>query len=218
MSNHAPDIDVIKTNPIAAAQFEPVKHVIETLNIVGWSIVVNFNLRGYEHFASTYPDEWATEYVNGNYNVQDPTVVWASFRQGMCRWSETGIPDMMKVLRRAKVYDLNFGGIWSRKTGKKRTMLFVGKADREFNDEEMELISDAMNPFFTSVGPDHRLTDGEIDALKLLIVGASTADIANDLGITESAVKARVSSARSKLGCKTTPQMIYQVTSSGMLM
>lgn len=211
------DAYVIKKKQSVAELFAPVKDTVESMNVVGWSVVVNYNLRGYEHFETTYPERWVTQYVNKNYNAMDPALYWALTKQGVRRWSEVKLPDILRVMKKAKKYGLVYGGIWSQKTGSKRTVLFVGREDREFFDEEMETIFDEMQPFFSAVGLNSPLTDGEIDVLEQLVEGASTSEIAKALAMTESAVKARVSTARNKLECRTTPQLIYKVMSDGLL-
>lgn len=208
---------LIKNHCDIEVEFEPVKQVLAGMDCHLWSLVVNYNLRGFDHFVTTYPDEWTTEYVNKNYAYLDPTLQWAMFRQGIARWSDVKLPDVLGVMKQALKHGLRYGATVSRKTGKKRTMLFVSKSDREFTDLELEKLLDVSNVFFDAVGSETKLNTQELDTIKLLVEGESISDIAEKLGISQSAVKTRLFSARKKMDAKNNAQLVFKVGESNLL-
>lgn len=211
-------ISPIKTSQTVIEEFVKVENVLAQYPILGRTVLINYNLRGYEHFDSTYPQEWQDEYVENNFQAVDPVAVWSFIRQGVCRWSEIGLPDPFKITKKGAKYGLNFGATWCRKTGPKRSVVYIARSDREFKDEEIESISDAINPFFDIVTLTEYLAEGEFKVIQELVKGHTTADIAETLNISESAVKQRVSSARKKMGSKNTPQLIEDVFQKQLLL
>jgi len=192
--------------------FAPVRELIGELNVSGYSLLVNYSVRGYQHFESSYPQEWQDEYDRRNYHVLDPALMWSMFNEGSRRWSDTGIPDTRRVLKNAAKHGLVYGAIFSQKTGHKKTALFVAKEKREFSDSEISQIDEEVTPFFEAVTPTKVLSDGEIEALNLYSKGSSIREVAAKIGVTESAIKERVASAKRKLNCRSTAQLIRLAT------
>lgn len=197
--------------------FEPVRELIEEMNVSGYSLLVNYSVRGYQHFESTYPREWQDEYDSRHYHVLDPALMWSMFNEGTRRWSETGIPDTRRVMKKATKHGLNYGAIWCRKTGNKKTVLFAAKEKREFSDIEINLINEEITPFFEAITPTRTLSNGEIIALNLYSKGASFKEVAAEIGVTESAIKERIASAKRKLDCRSTAQLIRLATEQKLL-
>lgn len=211
------DLEVTKTDSDIDTLFDPISTLLEHMDLTSWSLMVNYNLKGYDHFATTYPEEWVTEYINKNYAFLDPTLQWAMFRQGAIRWSDNKIPDALGVLKKAKKYGLNFGVTFSRKTGQKRTALFVAKSLKELSDEEIHQISDMMAPFYEDVTPTQKLTSAEIEAVGYIVEGSTLDEIAQELGISASAIKTRLATARAKMKCKNNAQLIYKAMQENLL-
>lgn len=72
-------------------------------------------------------------------------------------------------------------------------------------------------PSVRSVRNEVSLSRGEIEVLLMLADGERIKNIAYDLGISESAVKLRVKSARKKLFSKTTVQCVSRALILGLL-
>lgn len=64
---------------------------------------------------------------------------------------------------------------------------------------------------------DQYLTAAQLEVLRLLVSGLGRKEIAYQLGVTESAVKARVIAARRRLGAKTTIQAVGLAYELGQL-
>lgn len=197
--------------------FLPVREVILEMNVSGYSLLVNYSVRGYQHFESTYPKEWQEEYDSRHYHVLDPALMWSMFHEGTRRWSETGIPDTRRVLNKAAKHGLAYGAIWCRKTGNKRTAMFAAREKREFSDIEINTINEEITPFFEAITPTKSLSNGEIEALNLYSKGSSLKEVAAQIGVTESAIKERIASAKRKLNCRSTAQLIRLATEQKIL-
>jgi LuxR family transcriptional regulator len=176
--------------------------ILPTLRVLGpqgFILVSNMGLRGPEFFHSEYPKEWQREYEARNYTWGDPILIWSMMWTGDRRWSEIRSPDPRGVMEAAKHFGITFGAIFSR-GGVKKTVLSLARADREFTNEEMTLISGLMDRLVAEAALDRSLTIQELDTLRHLRDGLSHKEIAVALGIGHSTVKLRLSNARAKLG------------------
>lgn len=174
----------------------------------GFTLAFNLTYRGPEHLHTELPDEWRAIYEENNYFSVDPILVWTLRNTGGKRWSEVHLPDVDRVLVRARGFGLKFGGIFSRKRGNKRSLLSVARADRELTDTEMEVIGARFDSWVDMVigGPD--LTKGELEVLRALKNGMGQHEISEAIGISESAVKQRCMKACAKLNARTRTQAV----------
>lgn len=61
------------------------------------------------------------------------------------------------------------------------------------------------------------LSEGQLEVLQLMSQGQSVKQIANDLGMTESAIKRRLGRARDRLNATTTAQCLALAVSCGLV-
>lgn len=174
----------------------------------GFVLAFNVTFRGPEHLHSTYPKDWQTIYQNRNYFFLDPINFWTFTNSGQKRWSEIKIPDMRGILPEASKFGLSYGAIFSRKRQDKKSLLSVARADRELTDTEIEVIGAKFDSWVDMVVGGPSLTDGELEVLRYLKDGLGQAEIADCLGLSESAVKQRCIRACAKLDAKTRTQAV----------
>ena len=174
----------------------------------GFILAFNLTFRGPEHLHSGYPDAWRRLYEHRNYFFTDPILVWTVANSGNRRWSEIRLPDIRGVLTEARKFDLNYGAVFSRKSNYKRSFLTLSRPDREFSDTEMEVIGEKFDAWVDMVVGRIQLTDGELDVLRGLKDGLGQSEIAEVLGLSESAVKQRCIKACTKLQAKTRAQAV----------
>lgn len=105
-------------------------------------------------------------------------------------------------------FKLNYGAVFSRKCNFKRSFLTISRPDRELTDTEMEIIGEKFDVWVDMIVGNTELTDGELDVLRGLKDGLGRSAIADQLGISESAVKQRAQKACVKLGAKTRTQAV----------
>jgi LuxR family transcriptional regulator len=90
------------------------------------------------------------------------------------------------------------------------------RSDRELNESECETIYEALRELHHHSLPA-RLTNAELEALELIKRGLRFKQIAHEIGISQSAVKARLVSVRAKLGAQSTAQAVGLALRHGLL-
>ena len=158
----------------------------------------------------TYDQAWTDHYTQNAYGLRDPQVAWGISRTGASRWSEIDLPDPFGIMKEAGEYGLKYGVIVSCGPVTSRTIAGVARGDREFTDQEMAAISGVVLRLHHETEPPGDLTNAETEALKIIASGERYAQGAATLGISESALKARLASARKKLFARTTAEAIQR--------
>jgi len=179
-----------------------IEHLRE-LGTSGFFLGFGINLSGADYMQIEYPDAWQRIYEENNYYVADPVVMWVFSRSGSTRWSDINLPDIRKVMARARDYGMAYGAAFSRRSGLRRSFLTVARPDRELTDAEIDLLSTKFDSWVNIIMDRASLTDKELDVLRLLRDGLSQKSISDELGIAETTVKQRAISAMKKLDAKT---------------
>jgi LuxR family transcriptional regulator, quorum-sensing system regulator SdiA len=155
------------------------------------------------------PNAWVDHYTRHGLVVHDPLMKWVYANQGVARWSGIDIPDPQSVRVAALAHGLAFGAVASATTlaerGKRSYALFF-RADRDFLDDELATLGQLLETLHSGSKLERKLTANEIEALQLIASGLRLQQIAGQLGISESAVKARLNNAKAKLGARTASQ------------
>ena len=166
---------------------------------------------------NTYPEEWQEIYTSKVYGLRDPTLAWGLSHLGVKRWTEIGLPDPFGILKEAAEYGLVYGMIGSCGPVSSRTIVGATRADREYTDEEMDRIYKIVQRMHDLSEPPTRLSKAQVEALRCIADGDRHAAAAAKLGISESAFKARLSSARQKLMARTTAEAIQRAREYGLI-
>ncbi|MDE4297158.1 autoinducer binding domain-containing protein [Phaeobacter gallaeciensis] len=195
--------------------FEETREYIEDVALSGYSLCINQSMLGYEHFESTYPVEWQSEYARRRYYVGDPVVTWAVIHSGDKRWSDILVPDMRNIMKKARTHGLVYGAVFCRSGRGKCSFLNVARDDRELTLQEMFRISDLFSNFIDILEKEPRLTQGELDVLRCLSEDMDVKGAAEYLSIAESTAKGRLANARKKYRCKTNYFLITRALTEG---
>ena len=91
-----------------------------------------------------------------------------------------------------------------------RTISSFAHATREFTDAEVETISATIRRLHDLLKPPESLTKAQVEALRCIAAGDRYAAAAAKLGISESAFKARLISARERLDARTTAEALQR--------
>lgn len=158
----------------------------------------------------TYPEAWSNFYSENGYALRDPTIAWGFSTTGGCRWSNLPIPDPFNILRDAADHGLIYGLTVSHGPISSRTISSFARDDREFLDEEIVEISASVRRLHEITEPPASLTKAQKEALRCIAEGDRHAAAAAKLGITESAFKARLISARERLMARTTAEALQR--------
>lgn len=93
---------------------------------------------------------------------------------------------------------------------KSRTIASFARSDREFSDHEIATAAAIVHRLHDMTEPPEELTKAQIEALKCIAGGDRIAAAAAKPGISESAFKARITSARIRLMARTTAEAIQR--------
>jgi LuxR family transcriptional regulator len=158
----------------------------------------------------TYPEGWTDLYTEEAYALRDPIIAWGFSMTGTTRWSEIEIPDPFGILEKASAFGMRYGVAVSCGPMRSRTIASASLSEREFTIEEMESFAAIIYRLHVLTEPPKSLTDAQIEALRCIAEGDRYAAAAAKLNISESALKARLSAARSALLARTTTEAIQR--------
>lgn len=158
----------------------------------------------------TYDQRWLDHYTEKGYVLRDPMVAWGFSSTGTIRWSDPGLPDPFGLFVEAAAFGLRHGCTVSCGPIKSRTIASFARPDREFFDEEIAMLKETVLRMHDVTEPPEELTKAQVEALRCIAGGDRHAAAAEKLGISESALKARITSARTRLMARTTAEAIQR--------
>ncbi|NJS40216.1 MAG: LuxR family transcriptional regulator [Rhodobacteraceae bacterium] len=159
-------------------------------------------------YKSSYPSAWVDHYNNHSYYLRDPLVFWGVGIEGTTRWSAIPLPDPFGVMKKAAGHGLKYGAVSSYGPITSRSIVGISRADREFDDTELATLIELTIELHIQAKPPSELTRAQIEALECVANGDRHAAAAAKLGISESAFKARLQSARVRLEARTTSEAL----------
>ncbi len=189
---------------------DPILHSLALMAPAGYFIGLHIRYASPLMQFSNYNQDWLDNYTEKAYALRDPTIAWGFSKEGACRWADIEVPDPFGLFAEAKKFGLTYGLTVSCGPVRSRTISSFARSDRDFLDEEIEKISHLVRRLHDITEPPDSLTTAQIEALRLIAAGDRHAAAANKLSISESALKARLLSARQKLLARTTAEAIQR--------
>ena len=183
----------------------------------GYAAGLKLRFSGPALVRDTYPAKWTKHYAESLMAFWDPTVVWALANTGHARWSALKIPDPMGVMKQARAHGLNYGVVISLGKLSKRSLLGLANSEREFEDKEINQALDVFTRIHELVTDSKFLTKSQLEALRLIAGGDLHTAASDKLGISESALKARLKSARIRLNARSTAEAIIRAKEHNLL-
>jgi LuxR family transcriptional regulator len=165
----------------------------------------------------TYPADWLKHYSSNAYMLRDPILAWGLSHVDAKRWSEKELNDPLGIMAQAAGYGLKYGMTVSCGPLTSRTIVGAARGDREFTDDEIAAIQRIVYELHDLAEPDGQLTQAQVEALKCIADGNRHAAAADKLGISESALKARLTAARNRLLARTTSEAIQKAKEQRLL-
>ena len=164
-----------------------------------------------------YDQRWIDHYTENGFVLRDPMTAWGFSRTGWIRWSDPALLDPFGLFKEAAHYGLNFGATVACGPIKSRTIASFARADREFRGDEIAKIEKTVLRLHDLSEPPEALTEPQIEALKMIAGGDRFAAAAEKLGISESALKARITTARNRLMARTTAEAIQRAKDNRLI-
>ncbi len=168
---------------------------------------------------NTFSSEWVERYTIEALALFDPLRHWALKNLGSIRWSEISREMPNRVLSLYGSYGCSFGAviaIQNKTVGAKRSIAYFARSDRELFDTEIQQLHKILSVAH-SEQKRLSLTNAQREALMMFANGKRHKEIAFLLGISQSAVKARIKSAVARMGATTTAQAAAIAMKNGLL-
>lgn len=185
-------------------------HGLSLLSGAGYLIALHIRFATPMLTFQTYPQSWIDHYTERAYQLRDPIVAWGFSTIGATRWSTLPIPDPFGILAEAASHGLVYGATVATGPISSRTIASIARRDREFTDPEISRFETVVRRLHDMTEPPESLTPAQVEALRLIAAGDRYAAAAAKLHISESALKARLNSARQRLMARTTAEAIQR--------
>ena len=199
------------------AEFDREQRKLDRYAEAGYFLALHIRFTSPLMLYQTYDKAWIEHYSEQGYVLRDPMTAWSFTKSGTTRWSNPSIPDPFGIFDEARQFGLKFGATISTGPILSRTVCSMARSDREFTDEEIEQVHSIVKRLHLLAEPTNRLTKAQLEALKLIADGHRHAAAANELGISESALKVRLSAARERLMARTTAEAIQRAKDFNLL-
>jgi LuxR family transcriptional regulator, quorum-sensing system regulator SdiA len=176
----------------------------------GYALGLHIRFASAQIMVQTYDPRWIEIYTSRGYMMCDPLVSWGFGTEGSIRWSALDYPDPHRVMAQAAEFGLNYGIAVSHGPTSSRSIGGFARTDREFTDGEIEAIENLFRTLHHDSTPPEKLSSAQLEALRLISKGFRYSEAAQQIGITESALKARLQTARERLLCRTNAEAIQR--------
>ena len=185
-------------------------HKLSVLAPAGYFVALHIRFTSPLFTFQTYNQAWLDHYTEMGFVLRDPTVAWGFSCTGPIRWGDPALLDPFGLFCEARKFGLNYGVTISCGPIKSRTIASFARSDREFTDAEIAELQQIILRIHDMTEPPEELTKAQIEALRCIAGGDRHAAAAEKLGISESALKARITSARVRLMARTTAEAIQR--------
>ncbi len=197
------------------------KEVFASIAPAGYYVALRLGFFSPAEELNGFAARWIDYYTINGLALHDPLMRWIYSGSGAQRWSELRLPDPMGVLKSYAAFGMPFGAVicvTAEEDLPRRTFGYFARQDRELTQAEMtELEALLRAAHFQEPQEDKTLTRAQTDALRLLSRGMRLKEIAYALGISESAVKARLKSAMARMDARTPVQAASIASQRGLL-
>jgi DNA-binding CsgD family transcriptional regulator len=191
------------------SSFEALLSTFDSLAPAGAYVALRVGFSFPEEEMNSLPEPWVQFYTTQGLVVHDPAMKWVYANTGYVRFSQVTLSDPHQVRGHAAVFGLGFGAAVSillPQDKGRRSYGFFFRDDRDFEEFELQRLAEIIQRLHQGKETERGLTAAEIEALKMQSSGMRLKQIATELGISESAVKARLNNVKRKLGAKTQSQ------------
>lgn len=158
----------------------------------------------------TFPGDWVEYYSTNNLLFRDPCVAWALSHTGYITWADLTEHDHGGFFGEAAQFGQLYGAVVSIGPAASRSFVTLGRADRDYTDEELSDAGETLLALHNITKPPSTLPPAEVEALRLLSQGVPEAEASAQLGVSSAAFAARLSSARVALFARTNTEAVLR--------
>lgn len=184
-------------------------HELGQLAPLGFAAALRISRGRPVHLENCFPAAWREVYDRRSYYLRDPAIAWALAHDGMISWEALAARDPAGVIAEARAHGLTHGVVVATGTPEVRSICGLARADRPFTEAEGLRAISVLSRLHDGPPGATGLTGPQREALRLMAGGERHMRAAAILGISESALKARLKSARLALGARTTAEAVH---------
>ena len=166
------------------------------------------------HLAEPFRDE----YLQNSYALRDPVVSWGLSRTGRARWPDGQIDESAAMIAAARQAGFDHGlglAVGPTQCRSILNLMWTGSMASEPDLRRVETVLREAHGAIACENPV--LTRAQREALACLSRGMRLARAAHHLGISESAMKARIGSARRRLGARNATEAVCLAVRAGLI-
>ena len=169
------------------------------------------------HVENCFAPRWRDTYERKSYFLRDPAIGWALSHCGVIEWCDLEQRDTAGVIDDARAHGLRHGIVVATGCAEIRSFCGLTRIDRPFTAAEGERALEVIARLHAGPPGAISLTEAQREALRLMAKGERHTRAAMIIGISESALKARLKSARGALGARTTAEAVHAAQMRGQI-
>jgi LuxR family transcriptional regulator len=165
-----------------------------------------------------FSPDWINFYTLSGFALVDPLLRWCQQNDGAARWSEVSAHAGSDVAGHYRQYGYTYGTVISIRgtaTQRKHSLGIFARRDREPMQKEMQGMRQILSDLHMYEAK--LLTPAQAEALRLYAQGLTQKETADRLGVSVSAVKARLRAAADRVGVKTPVEAAFVAARRGLL-
>jgi LuxR family transcriptional regulator len=147
-----------------------VLHELDRYSPSGFAIALHITFSTPRYMFQTYAQRWLDRYNSGGLLLRDPVVQWGMQNTGRARWSELERMDTEGVFDEARNFGLMNGAAISVFLSGSRSIGGFARADREYEDSELDEMEALLRRLHTETVHVHKLSESDEQALTELSI------------------------------------------------
>ncbi|SDF19829.1 autoinducer binding domain-containing protein [Limimaricola pyoseonensis] len=190
---------------------------LDRIGRLGFAAILRVSKGKPTHVENRFDTEWRRVYDQRSYFLRDPLIAWALTHDGCIGWDDPSVVDPFGVIGEARAHGMRYGMTVATGSAETRSFCGLARADRDFTESERLAALAAIERLHGGPIGQVVLTEAQREALQLMAAGERHARAAARIGISESALKARLKSARLSLAARTTAEAVHAAQARGLI-
>lgn len=195
-------------------------HNVRNVATAGYYLALRVGFAYPQEEVNELPVEWVEFYTQNCFMLHDPVIRWVYAHTGAVRWRDIPFEDPKKVLFAARGFGLCYGvavSCYDDSLGSERSYGSFARKDRDFSDTEIAGLAAVVRDLHHKPVSDVTITEAEREALAMVKAGMRVKEIAHLFGVSDGAIKQRLSNAKRKLDAKTGAQAAARASDLGLI-
>lgn len=166
---------------------------------------------------NTYDDAWGQTYAERKFILNDPAVIWGLTQDAPRRWRDIDIPDPLGVFDAARKAGYKHGVSFGYGPLEQRSLGSCASKARDFSDTVIERVHEIVVQIHGMIAGEGILSERQKEALQMLATGMTYDQICDELSISRTALKSRLSNARKSLAVANNADAVRAAVDQGLV-